>query len=166
MSKVTWKLAPGKTWRMKLEASHPNHGKIQPIPPNMRKRFGRGTILIPHPRDVDALMRKVRKGKLATPSVLRARLAETAGADVTCPLTTGIFIKIAAHAAEEERREGKKRITPYWRIVKDGGKLNDKYPGGVHAQAAQLRAEGFEIVPGRGKQPPRVVGYETKLACL
>jgi len=166
MSPAGWKLAPGKTWRMKLEQDHPNHGKVLPIPARMRSQWGRGTIVIPRPRDVHALMRTVRKGRLVTSSILRARLAEMAGADVACPLTTGIFITIVANAAEEDRRSGKKRITPYWRTVKDGGKLNDKYPGGVDVHAALLRKEGFEIIPGRGKQPPHVAGFEAKLSLL
>ncbi len=160
MSKTTWKLAKGNTWRVKLERKHPNHGKIAPIPPPRQKRLGKGTILIPEPKKVEALMRKVRKGKLATGSWIRARLAEEAGATVSCALTAGMFINIAAHAAEEDRTAGKKRITPYWRTIKDDGKLNEKYPGGVRAQAAKLRKEGFTIQPGRGKQPPRVKEFE------
>ncbi len=33
MSKIKWKLAKDKTWRMKLEQEHPSHGKTVPIPP-------------------------------------------------------------------------------------------------------------------------------------
>ncbi len=160
MGKIKWKLASGKSWRMKLEQDHPNHGKIVPIPPAMQKRLGKGTMLIPQPRKVDTLMRKVRKGKLATGSWIRDRLAEEAGVTASCAMTTGIFINIAANAAEEDRAAGKKRITPYWRTIKNDGKLNDKYPGGVKAQAAKLREEGFTIQAGKGKQPPRVKNYE------
>jgi alkylated DNA nucleotide flippase Atl1 len=71
-------------------------------------------------------------------------------------LTTGIFIRIAAEAAEEDARKGKTRITPYWRVVKDDGSLNPKFPGGVKRQAEKLRAEGHRIVPGAGKRLPRV----------
>ncbi len=160
MSKIKWKLAEGKTWRMKLEQEHPSHGKTMPIPLPLQKRLGKGTMLIPEQRKVDALMRKVRKGKLATGSWLRARLAVDAGATASCALTTGIFINIAANTAEEDRAAGKKRITPYWRTITDGGKLKDKFPGGVKAQAAKLREEGFTIQAGKGKQPPRVKDFE------
>ncbi len=160
MSKIKWQLASGKTWRMKLEQDHPNHGKVVPIPPKMQKRLGHGLLLIPHPKNVEALMRKVRKGKLTTGSCIRDRLATEAGATASCPLVTGIFVNIVANAAEEDRAAGKKRITPYWRTIKNDGKLNDKYPGGVRAQAAHLREEGFTIQAGKGKQPPRVKNYE------
>ncbi|RMF79454.1 MAG: hypothetical protein D6744_09120, partial [Planctomycetota bacterium] len=55
---------------------------------------------------------------------------------------------------------GKKRVTPYWRAIRDDGKLHAKFPGGAAGHAAKLRAEGFEILPGRGKQPPRVADFE------
>jgi len=59
--------------------------------------------------------------------------------------------------------EAKKDITPYWRTLKEGGKLNEKYPGGVEAQAARLIKEGCTIIPGKGKQPPHVEGFEKLL---
>jgi len=166
MAKITWKLRQGATWRQKLERPHPNHGKLVIVPPRMQPRFGKGRMLIPRPLDVDAALRRVRKGKLMTQSQLRAVLAAAAGADVACPLTTGIFIRIAAEAAEEDRRTGKKRITPYWRAVKDDGSLNDKFPGGAEAQAAKLREEGFVIRNGKGRRPPTVPDFAKHLVKL
>ena len=122
-----------------------------------------GTILIPRPRDVDTIMRSVRKGRLITVAQIRDRLAKAAGADCACPLTTGIFVRVAAEAAEEDARDGRVRITPYWRTVKDGGKLNGKYPGGVEAQAKRLRNEGFELECDRRGQPARVKDFERYL---
>ena len=54
-------------------------------------------------------------------------------------------MRIVAEAAEEDRRAGKKRITPYWRTIKDDGALMEKFPGGALGQAAKLRDEGFEV---------------------
>jgi alkylated DNA nucleotide flippase Atl1 len=67
-----------------------------------------------------------------------------------------MFVRIAAEAAEEAAREGKTRITPYWRVVKDDGSLNPKFPGGVQQQSERLREEGHHILPAKGKRPPRV----------
>jgi hypothetical protein len=166
MATQRWKLPKGATWRQKLEQEHPSHGKVVPIPSHMRKRFGSGTMVIPKPLDVDALMRKVRKGWLITASQIRDQLARQAGAASACPMTTGIFILIAAEAAEEARRAGKKRITPYWRTIKDNGALNVKFPGEAKAQAAKLREEGFTITPAKGKQPPKVKDFEKYLMKL
>ncbi|MHC4698239.1 MAG: hypothetical protein ACYTFA_16020 [Planctomycetota bacterium] len=165
----TWKLAKGRTWRQKLEQEHPNHGKIFAIPPRMQKRFGTGTMLIPKPLDVDAVIRKVRRGRLVTQSEIRNKLAKDSQADSACPMTTGIFIRIVAEAAEEDRRAGKKRIAPYWRTIRDDGKLNEKFPGGVKAQAARLRQEGFTIQAAGGTSArgcPRVKDFEKYLVKL
>ena len=164
MPEVKWRLRAGATWRGKLEAQHPNHGKLVPVPPRWQKRFGRGSMVIPRPLDVDAAMRKPRKGRLITQSQVRELVAEVNAANCACPMTTGIFMKIVAEAAEEDARSGKKRITPYWRTVRDDGTLNDKFPGGTRAQAKRLRQEGFAIEAGRGK--PRVRDFERFLVKL
>ena len=164
--KAQWKLKKGKTWRQKLEEEHPSHGKVVPIPPRMQKRYGKGTMLIPRPLDVDAMMRKAKKGSLITQSQIRRELARQAKVNAACPLTTGIFIRIAAEAAEEDLRGGKKRVTPYWRTVRDDGQLSEKFPGGVKAQAAKLRGEGFTIQSGKGTQKQRVEDFAGHLIKL
>jgi hypothetical protein len=156
-AKITWRPARGKTWREKLDRVHPNHGRVMPIPASMRKTWGTGTILIPRPRDVDRIMRSVPRGRLITVSQIRERLAKAAGADLACPLTTGIFVRVVAEAAAEDGRAGRTRITPYWRTVKDGGKLNQKYPDGAEAHAARLRDEGFDIERDARGRPVRVL---------
>jgi hypothetical protein len=77
---------------------------------------------------------------------------------------TGIFIAIAARAAGEDEEKGRKDITPYWRTLKGKGELNEKYPGGVDAQAKKLKAEGHEIEMDKAGKPKRVKGWEKKLA--
>ncbi|MCL5286824.1 MAG: MGMT family protein [Acidobacteria bacterium] len=136
------------------------------MPSKWQKRFGTGTMVIAHPLDVDALFRTIRPGKLAAQTQLRERLARKYHADHTCPLTTGIFVCIVAEVAEEDRRAGKSRITPYWRVVREDGSLNEKFPGGPPAQARRLRAEGFSVAAGKGKQPPRVKDFAKSLAHL
>ena len=148
-----------KTAREKLHVKN-DLPKVKPAPAN----WGGGRMVIPHPTEVDALMRKVRKGKLATLDELRAALARKHKADVCCPMTAGIFVNVAADAAEEDRDAGKKRITPYWRCLKKKGELNPKFPGGTHGQQVMLEAEGHEVVQ-RGKRW-FVEGFERKLAKL
>ncbi len=71
---------------------------------------------------------------------------------------------MAARAAEEDKEEGNKDITPYWRTMKGKGELNEKYPGGVADQAKKLKAEGHEIEKDRSGNPKRVKDWENKLA--
>ena len=151
------------TWREKLEN---NHGlpKVCKIDPAKSKRWGTGTMLVPAPLEVDALMRLVPKGKLTTIDELRQVLARRHGATITCPLTAGIFAWIAAHAAAEAAAEHQKKTTPYWRTLKAGGELNPKYPGGIALLKKKLRAEGHTIKQ-KGKRF-FVEGYDTSLARL
>jgi hypothetical protein len=143
-----------KSWREKMD--NPKLPKLVAIPRNMQKRLGAGTMLVPSPGEVEAFIRTVRPGSVTTVSQIREFLAGKYSADVTCPLTTGIFVRIAAEAAEEEACSGNAKITPYWRVLKDDGSLNPKFPGGVGRQAEKLRAEGHRILPGAGQRPPRV----------
>jgi alkylated DNA nucleotide flippase Atl1 len=54
-----------------------------------------------------------------------------------------------AEAAEEDRLAGKPEITPYWRVVRDDGRLNAKFPGGVERQAERLGSEGLALEHGK-----------------
>src|SRR5262245_59681021 len=154
-----------KTARQKLDIAHPSHGRAFPIPLAMRGSLGRGTMIVPRPTDVEAAMRLPRKGRLITLTQIRARLARAAGVDQCCPLTTGIFARLASEAANEDAAAGKKRITPYWRTIRETGALIDRFPGGVSAQAARLRREGFSIRAARGRKP-RVVEFESHLVSM
>ena len=149
------KSAKRKTWREKL-ADSKGLPKIGEVTGRMTKRWGTGTMVIPAPIEVDALMRRVPKGRVTTINEIRAALARKHRVNFACPITTGIFAWIAAHAAEEAAAEGRKRVTPYWRTLKSTGELNEKYPGGAAAQARHLRAEGLSIEAGKGKKAPTI----------
>lgn len=138
--------------------------KLGPIDEAMSRRWGTGTMVVPSPMEVDEIMRQVPRGRIITINKIREALAEKHGATICCPMTTGIFAWISAHAAEEAAAEGVKGVTPYWRTLKANGELNEKYPGGIEQQAINLQMEGHEIVPGKGKKPPRVKDYEKYLA--
>jgi alkylated DNA nucleotide flippase Atl1 len=152
-----------KTFREKL-ADDKDFPRVESMSPGMAKQWGPGTIVIAAASEVDAIMRKVPKGKLRTINQIRDIVARRHGATVGCPITTGIHARIAAGAAGEEEAEGKRRVTPYWRTLKVGGELNAKYPGGLQGQRARLRAEGHRIVT-RGTRM-YVADYEGSLVKL
>jgi len=149
-----------KSWCEKL-ADDKGLPKVGRIGGKMTRRWGTGTIVVPAPLEVDAIMRRVPKGKLVTISEIRAALAKKHEVNVCCPITTGIFAWIAANAAEESAADGKKQITPYWRTLKTGGELNPKYPGGVERLRKLLKAEGHRVV-AKGKRFV-VADYEKSL---
>jgi hypothetical protein len=150
------------SWQKKL-ADSKGLPKVEEITGKMSTRWGTGTVVIPAPIELDEIMRKVPKGKLTTINQIRLMLAQKHGATIDCPITTGIFAHIAAHAAEEAAAEGKKNITPYWRTLKSEGELNPKYPGGIEKQSVRLESEGHIIEPGKGKKPPKVKDFEKYL---
>jgi alkylated DNA nucleotide flippase Atl1 len=151
------------SWTEKL---HDNKDlpKVEKITEKMSKRWGTGTIVIPAPIEVDDLMKKVPAGKVTTINEIRTALAKKHNATIGCPMTTGIFAWIAAHAAEEQRQLGEENITPYWRTLKTGGLLNEKYPGGAEAQRLVLEQEGHTVIK-KGKNYA-VINYEASLIAV
>ena len=154
-----------KSWQQKLHDSK-DLPKVEPITENMSRRWGSGTVVIPAPLEVDAIMRLVPRGQLTTINHIREALARQHGATIGCPITTGIFVWVAAHAADELAFGGEKNITPYWRTLKSAGELNPKYPGGVQEQAKRLKEEGHIIEFYKGNRLPKVKDFETKLVQL
>ena len=132
--------------------------KIQIITdPKAIAAYGGDRMYFVPPIDYDRAMRRVPFGKLLTVGDIRSYLARRSGADFTEPLTAGLFVSIAAWASHQ-RAEDK---IPYWRTLKTGGELNEKYPGGVEAQKALLEAEGHTVL-SRGRKHLRyyVQDYE------
>jgi alkylated DNA nucleotide flippase Atl1 len=152
-----------KTWQEKL-ADRKDLPRVERITDHMSKKWGTGTVVIPAPKEVDEIMKNVPKGKLITINELRAKLAKIHGATIGCPITTGIFAWIAANASEEDAAKGRKNLNPYWRTLKTGGMINEKYPGEVEAQKKLLKKEGHKVIP-KGKKFV-VVDFEKNIADL
>jgi hypothetical protein len=156
-------MAKRKTWREKL-ADSKGLPKVERIAGKLKEKWGRGTVAIPAPADVDAIMKRVPHGKLITINEIRALVARQHKATIGCPITCGIFAWIAAHAAQEAEAAGESNITPYWRTLKSGGELNPKYPGGIEQLRVMLEAEGHRIVP-KGRRY-LVANYEQHLMAM
>jgi alkylated DNA nucleotide flippase Atl1 len=147
-----------KTWQEKLQDPK-NMPKIVPLEANfpcrrplekMGAKIGDSVVLAP-PSDVNAIMQSIPKGRLITLSQICERLAAKHRAQYCCTLTTGIFVTIAANAAEEMNSD-----IPYWRTIKNNGELNPKYPGGAEQQKALLEKERHTII-SKGKKHIRYV---------
>jgi len=149
-SKRLKKSRPKTYWRQKLMDGK-NLPVVKKIDGKMSKRWGTGTVAIPSPAEVNALMKEVPGGKLTTINQLRQKIAKKHRASIGCPICTGIFSWISANAAEEARLDGERNITPYWRTLKSDGAVNEKYPGGVPKQKKLLRDEGHRFA-NKGKK--------------
>ena len=116
--------------------------KVKQAPVN----WGGGLMVIPHPKEVLEIMKSIPYGKTLTLDEIRAKLAKNNNADIACPMTTGIFISLAAHAYEE----GSDSVS-YWRTLRKNGELNARFPGGIEAHREKLESEG-QIIYAKGKR--------------
>ena len=125
-----------------------NDSKDMPIvktmtDPKAVARFGGERMLIAPPLAYDEIMKRISEGKVITTDRIRGHLAEKHNADFVCPLTAGIFISLAAHASVER---GGENPTPYHRVLKKDGELNEKYPDGIDGQKLLLEMETAVLV--------------------
>ena len=76
-------------------------------------------LYVATPRIIDDYINKIPYGKTSSIPILRNELAQQNECDATCPVSTAIFIRIAAQAAIDDLASGKKEqdITPFWRLL-------------------------------------------------
>ena len=58
---------------------------------------------------------------------------------------------MAANAVKEAKKTNGDFDLPYWRILKAGGYLNQKFPGGIESHKELLEKEGFNVAK-KGKR--------------
>lgn len=100
-------------------------------------------MLIPTPELIDQYIRQIPKGKTVDSATLRNDLAIEHHAEVTCPLTTGIFLRIVAEAAYEDYESGQlvAEITPFWRVIDEKSPTAKKLTFGTAFISAQRKKE-------------------------
>ena len=88
------------------------------------------TMFVATPKIVDEYVKQLPQGHFITLPELRADLAIEHDCDVTCPLSTAIFLRVVAEAALEQLESGAKinDITPFWRVVEPGDKVSSRLP--------------------------------------
>ena len=106
-----------KTWQEKFDVSF--SPRLQKAEKTFAGINSGQMMLIPTPALVDAYIRQIPKGKIIDTNVLRKDLAAEYHAEVTCPLTTGIFLRIVAEVALEKIKKGItiENVTPFWRVI-------------------------------------------------
>jgi hypothetical protein len=108
---------PKPTWTDKLNASKPV--VVKPAPLTFAGMRAGQMMLIPSPKVLDLFIRGLPSGKAVDLATMRSRLARQHNAEVCCPVTTGIFLRVVVEAANEARTKGApvSGITPVWRVV-------------------------------------------------
>ena len=100
-------------------------------------------MLIPTPRLIDAYLRQIPVAQTVAPEVMRRDLAAEQSADFSCPLTSGIFLRIVAEVALEELANGRsaQEVAPFWRVVDPKSPLAGKLSCGRTFVEAQRKRE-------------------------
>ena len=146
-----------KTAIQKLNIDKQSH-IVSPIPAGFPGSKEADSMVVSNPLEVNSIIRQIPAGRLVTLDQIRGHLARKYQADMACPVSTAIYINISAAAAEEMRAQGEADLAPWWRVLKTGGKLNEKFPGGVEGQRQKLEAEGFTVL--HNKRGYSVENYE------
>lgn len=134
-------MASKKTWLDKLnEKKEP---KIKRIDFDFADIPANSNMFIATPQIIDNYIKKISKGKNVTVQTMRKDLAIENSADYTCPVTTGIFLRIVAEANYEKLQQGIswKEITPFWRVIKPNSTLAKKLTFGQEFIVKQIDKE-------------------------
>jgi hypothetical protein len=143
--KATMKARQGKTWTEKM-----NDSSKAAVVKKTDKPFADipagGKMLIATPKIIDAYIRQIPKGKSVSLLTMRQDLALEFNAEYTCPVTTGIFLRIVSESAHEQWKAGKTigRVTPFWRVVDPASALNKKLSFGETFVKTHRKKEGME----------------------
>ena len=133
-----------KTWAEKLcEKKEP---KVKRIDFDFADIPAGSAMFIATPLIIDAYVRQIPKGRKVDVRTMRRDLALEHRADHTCPVTTGIFLRIVAEAAYEGylRDSSMEEITPFWRIVEPESALAKKLTFGQEFIREQREREGID----------------------
>lgn len=136
----------GKTWTDKVNAE-----KIHEVK-RLDKKFAdmpEGCkMLIATPKIVEEYVKQIPKGKSVSMQTMRNDLASEYRAEYTCPVTSGIFLRMVSEAAYEQIQQGKplSKVAPFWRIVEENSALNKKLSFGSDFVKDQRKREKIGLV--------------------
>ena len=113
-----------KSWIDKF--NQPREKMIKVLDTNFSDMKVGEKMLIATPKIIDEYINQVPKSYTVDMKTMRKDLALTHQAEVTCPVTTGIFLRIVSEVSYENIIQGEKSPTPFWRVVDPKSKLANK----------------------------------------
>jgi hypothetical protein len=142
------KPAKGKSWTDKVNDDSKAE-QVKRLDKDFADMPANSKMLIATPKIIDGYVRSIPKGKAISLHSMRKDLALEYGAEYTCPVTTGIFLRIVAEAAHEQLTAGKalKSVAPFWRVVEEKSPLNKKLSFGPDFVIEQRKKEGISKEP-------------------
>lgn len=134
-----------KTWQEKLNTLKKPVRK--PVPSDMAGMKKGEMMLIPTPQIIQEFVRAIPEGASLTTVEMRKALAKNHNSEVTCPITTGIHLRIITEAVFEAHEEGVplEASTPVWRVLDKKAPLLKKLSENQRTAIARMRtAEKLE----------------------
>jgi hypothetical protein len=113
-----------KTWQEKFESK--KEEQIKRLDINFADMKAGDLMLISTPQKIVDYINSIPKNENRDLSQMRIDLAKQAKADVTCPVTSGIFTRIIAERSLELMAEDKDPITPFWKVIDPKSSLAKK----------------------------------------
>jgi hypothetical protein len=134
-------MAIKKSWLDKLNEN--KESKIKKIDIDFADIPAGSNMFIATPKLIDQYINEIGVGKRIDLKTLRKDLAIEHNADYTCPVTTGIFLRIVAEANYEKLQQGKhlQEITPFWRVIEPNSALAKKLTFGQDFLLEQIEKE-------------------------
>jgi hypothetical protein len=132
-----------KTWTEKLNPGR--EPKVVKLEQDFAGIPAGSHLLVATPRVVERYIKQIPKGTSVSPQTLRRDLASEYKADATCPISTGIFLRIVAEAAYEQHQAGKslKEIAPFWRVIDEKSPAAKRLTCGAEFVKTQRTKEGL-----------------------
>lgn len=136
-------MASKKTWTEKLDCD--KESKIKRIDFDFADIPANSNMFIATPKIIENYIRQIPKGKKVSIQTMRKDLAVENSADYTCPVTTGIFLRIVAEANFEKYNQTNslRGITPFWRVIEPNSTLSKKLTFGQEFIRNLRKAEGI-----------------------
>lgn len=136
-----------KTWSEKYCECNAKGFEIKRVAKDMMGMKKGQSMLIPTPELVSEVIRKIPKGEVKDTPYLRRKLSERVGSEITCPITTGIFLRIAVEAAHEDFEAGcpMNELMPFWRVIGDKAPIIKKVSFDLTPYLEQQEAERLGV---------------------
>ena len=131
-----------KTWEEKF--AHPSTAEVKVNENGFADIKPGQTMLITTPQQIADFVSAMPKGTSASIKELRAGLAAKAGAEMSCPVVTGIHLRTVAEVTNAKLEAGvdPQEVIPIWRAIEPGAPITKKLEAGPKRFMA-LRAEGL-----------------------
>jgi hypothetical protein len=118
-----------KTWQEKFETK--KQEEVNKLETGFADIKAGETMLISTPRKIVEYINSIPKAENRDLPRMRQDLARMAGADKTCPVTSGIFTRIVSERSLELMAEGEEPLAPFWKVIDPESPLAKKLSCGA-----------------------------------